>query len=266
MENYYNPKEATHQFAATVQNKMGFPLLKFCILSTLGGAFIAFGGLLSVIVAGGISGMENTHPGLIRFLAGVPFPVGLIMVSITGADLFTSNCAAFTLSNMKRKINWVTMGKYLLLSYTFNFIGVQIVAILLNYEVGLLAASPWVEYLHRLAEAKVNLSFTSALLKGIGANFLVCIAMFMAFTAKDTLGRCIGIWIPIMLFVTLGYEHSIANMFFIPSAMYTGADISWTTFLLDNLLPVTIGNIIGGAGMVGMVFGYLYIKEHQKEA
>ena len=97
--------------------------------------------------------------------------------------------------------------------------------------------------------------------KGIGANWLVCLGMFMGYAAKDIAGKAIGIWIPVMLFVALGYEHSIANMFFIPAAIYSGAEITWGAFLLQNLLPATLGNIIGGMGLVGAVYGYLYLKK-----
>src|SRR5690554_4364821 len=98
-------------------------------------------------------------------------------------------------------------------------------------------------------------------MKGIGANWLVCLGMFMGYTAKDTIGKCIGIWIPVMMFVTMGYEHSIANMFFIPAAIYTGADITWHDFLITNLVPSTLGNIVGGMLLVGCVYYYLFLKK-----
>src|SRR5690606_30874684 len=135
--------------------------------------------------------------------------------------------------------------KYLLLSYIFNFIGTQIVVFLLSFEVGLLDKEPWQSYLFHYTEAKVNQDFIKILLKGIGANWLVCLGMFMGYSAKDITGKCIAIWIPVMLFVTLGYEHSIANMFFIPAAIYAGADITWTDFFIQNLIPATLGNFIG---------------------
>lgn len=261
MANYYNPKETTLNFAASAINKKNLPLSKFCISAILGGVFIAFGGLLSVIVAGGIPGIGAANPGLVKFVAGALFPIGLIMVSVTGADLFTSDCAAFTYTSLQRQIKIKVFFKYLLLSYIFNFIGAQIVAFLLSYEVGLLDKEPWQAYLHHYSEAKVNQDFVKVLLKGIGANWLVCLGMFMGYAAKDITGKCIGIWIPVMLFVTLGYEHSIANMFFIPAAIYSGADISWLNFISQNLIPATIGNFLGGGVFVGCIYWYLYLKE-----
>lgn len=261
MANYYTPKEITQNFAASAVYKKSLSLPKFIVIAILGGTFIAFGGMLSVMVAGGMPGIGTDNPGLVKFMAGALFPVGLIMVSITGADLFTSNCAAFTYKYLQKNIGIYLFFRYLILSYFFNFIGTQIVAFLLSYEVGLLDKNPWQAYLHYYAEVKVNQDFIKIFIKGIGANWLVCLGMFMGYSAKDIIGKCIAIWIPVMLFVTLGYEHSIANMFFIPAAIYSGADISWSTFIIDNLIPATLGNLLGGAVFVGGVYTYLYLKD-----
>jgi len=263
MMNYYSPKEITSNFAASATYKKDLPLIKFILLAVLGGVFIAIGGLLSVMVAGGMPGIGESNPGLIKFVAGALFPIGLIMVSITGADLFTSDCAAFSYPLLQRKIGLNTFSKYLILSYLFNFVGAQIAAFFLTYETGLLDKEPWLTYLHQYSEAKVNQDFLKVFIKGIGANWLVCLGMFMGYAAKDIMGKCIGIWIPVMLFVTLGYEHSIANMFFIPAAIYSGADITWGAFILNNLVPATIGNLIGGALLVGGVYWYLYLKDEK---
>ncbi len=257
--NYISPKEIVVEFAASGVYKSGLSVTKFAIIAILGGVFIAFGGLLTVMVAGGMPGMGAENPGLIKFVAGALFPIGLIIVSITGADLFTSDCAAFTLPLMQRRIQIGIFAKFLILSYLFNFMGTQVVAYLMSSSVGMLDNEPWQGYLHRLAVAKVNMDFWTVFIKGIGANWLVCLGMFMGYAAKDIIGRCIGIWIPVMLFVTLGYEHSIANMFFVPAAIYSGADIAWGDFVVSNLLPATLGNLVGGAGLVGAVYGYLFL-------
>ncbi|MCD7935806.1 MAG: formate/nitrite transporter family protein [Tannerellaceae bacterium] len=256
---YNNPQQIATEFYSSGCYKSRLSITKFGIISILGGAFIAFGGLLSVIVAGGIPGIGAGNPGLVKFMAGALFPIGLIMVSITGADLFTSDCTAFTLPLMKKKITVTTFCKFLLLSFLFNFIGTQLIAWLFTYQTGLVSHDPWQTYLHQYADLKVNQDFLKVFVKAIGANWLVCLGMWMGYSAKDIIGKAIGIWIPVMLFVTLGYEHSIANMFFIPTAIYTGADITWGQFLVQNLLPATLGNIIGGAGLVGCIYGYLYL-------
>ncbi|MDR1503004.1 MAG: formate/nitrite transporter family protein [Prevotella sp.] len=261
MKNYNTPKEITVEFANSGIYKSNLPLSKFSLIAILGGVFIAFGGLLSVMVAGGMPGAGAENPGLLKFIAGALFPVGLIIVSITGADLFTSDCTAFTLPLLERRLKAFTFVKLLILSYLFNFIGSQIVAYLLSSGVGLFDKDPWQHYLHHYAEVKVSQDFTTVFIKGIGANWLVCLGMWMGYAAKDIIGKCIGIWIPVMLFVTLGYEHSIANMFFIPAAIYSGADILWSDFILHNLIPATLGNLIGGAVLVGCVYWYLYSRK-----
>jgi formate/nitrite transporter len=261
MKNYNTPKEITVEFANSGIYKSNLPLSKFSLIAILGGVFIAFGGLLSVMVAGGMPGAGAENPGLIKFIAGALFPVGLIIVSITGADLFTSDCTAFTLPLLERRLKAFTFVKLLILSYLFNFIGSQVVAYLLSSGVGLFDKDPWQHYLHHYAEVKVNQDFMTVFIKGIGANWLVCLGMWMGYAAKDIIGKCIGIWIPVMLFVTLGYEHSIANMFFIPAAIYSGADILWSDFILQNLIPATLGNLIGGVVLVGCVYWYLYTRE-----
>lgn len=259
--NYLSPKEIAVEFASSGVSKSKLPISKFIIMAILGGVFIAFGGLLSVVVAGGSPGVGLENPGLVKFIAGSLFPIGLIMVSITGADLFTSDCTAFTLPLMQRRLRAGIFMKYLLLSYLFNFVGAQLVAWLLSADVGMFANDPWQTYLHGMAGTKVDQDFWKVFVKGIGANWLVCLGMWMGFSAKDIMGKCIGIWIPVMLFVTLGYEHSIANMFFIPAAIYSGAPILWSDFVVMNLIPATLGNFVGGAFMVGCVYWWLYLRD-----
>lgn len=257
MENYNSPKETTLRFSDAGLQKTKYPLSTFMLLSIQGGAFIALGSLLSVIVAGG---MVTDSMGLIKFVAGALFPVGLIMIILTGSDLFTSNCATLTIPCLRKQIHIGTLIKYLLLSYFFNFIGTQLIAFLLSNHVGLLDKNPWQNYLFHLADQKVNQDFLTVLVKGIGANWLVCLGVWLGYASKDIIGKYIGIWIPVMIFVTLGYEHSIANMFFIPAAIYGGADISWTAFIVQNLIPSTIGNLIGGGVLVGCLYWFLHIK------
>lgn len=259
--NYYTPNEIAREFSQSGIYKANMPTSRFIVLALLGGAFIAFGGLLTVIVTGGMPGLAAANPGLVKFAAGALFPVGLIMVSVAGADLFTSDCAAMTMPRLQKQISWATVLKIWILSYVFNFIGSQLVAYGLASEVGLISSSPWKDYLHQVANAKLHYGFGTVFVKAIGANWLVCLGTWMGYAAKDVAGKAIGIWIPVMLFVTLGYEHSIANMFFIPAAIYSGADISWGQFLVDNLLPATLGNIVGGAVFVGCAYWFVYLKK-----
>ncbi|OPZ77785.1 MAG: putative formate transporter 1 [Alphaproteobacteria bacterium ADurb.Bin438] len=261
---YNTPKEIAVEFCSFGMCKTKLPFAKFALLSFLGGAFIALGGLLSVIVAGGLPGIAENNPGLIKFIAGALFPVGLIMVSVAGADLFTSDCAAMMLPFKEKQINFNALLKVWVLSYIFNFFGTQFIAYFMTSSVDLVAHDPWRSYLHNYSMHKVDQDFYKVLLKGIGANWLVCLGTWMGFAGKDIVSKSLGIWLPVMLFVTLGYEHSIANMFFIPTAIYTGADITWADFIIKNLIPSTIGNIIGGASLVGCVYWYIYMKTETK--
>jgi len=261
--NYNSPKEIAAEFCNSGLYKTRLSFVKFSLLAFLGGTFIAFGGLLSVMVAGGMPGIYLTNPGLVKFAAGAMFPVGLIMVSIAGADLFTSDCTGIILPFLEKQISILTLLKIWLISYIFNFAGAQFVAWFMTYKTGVIATAPWSDYLNHLAEGKLSKDFATVFLKGIGANWLVCLGTWMGFAAKDVIGKAVGIWIPVMLFVTLGYEHSIANMFFIPAAIYSGAPILWSDFLLNNLLPATLGNIVGGALLVGCVYWFLYMKREE---
>lgn len=258
-----DPKTAVLAFMESGFYKISLPLAKFAVIAILGGAFIALGGLLSVIIAGGIPGIGAENPGIVRFAAGAAFPVGLIIVALTKTDLFTSDCAAFTIPLWEKKLKITTFLKYLLLSYLFNFIGTQFIAYLLSSHLGYFAEDPWQTYLHDLSLNKINQDWMTIFYKGIGANWLVCLAMFLGFMAKDTIGKAVLIWIPIMMFVALGYEHSIANMFFIPAAIYSGASITWNEFIMNNLIPATLGNFVGGSLLVGTAFWYVHLYKEK---
>lgn len=258
---YYQPAEIATLFADGSKAKADMPFLKFFLFAVLGGIFIALGGLLTVVVAGGMPVTLDMNPGLVKFTAGALFPVGLIMVSVAGADLFTSDCAGMTLSTMQKKTTVFALLKVWVLAYAFNFIGAQLVAFFMAHKTGIIASAPYNDYLHSLAYGKLKYPWDTVFLKGIGANALVCLGTWMGYAGKDVIGKALGIWVPVMLFVTLGYEHSIANMFFIPAAMYTGADITWSHFIIDNLIPATIGNIVGGAVFIGLIYGYIYNKK-----
>lgn len=257
------PKQIAMEFGQSGVNKTRLSFLQFALLAILGGCYIAFGGLLTVVVAGGMP-ESAANPGLIKFIAGALFPIGLILVVIAGADLFTSDCAGMSLAYLRKEVSIKAVLKIWLLSYFFNLIGTQLIAFFMSSQIGLINVDPWKSYLHKLAENKVHHDFYTVFLKGIGANFLVCLGAWMGYAARDTLGKAIGIWIPVMLFVTLGYEHSIANLFFIPAAIYTEANIQWSEFFIHNLLPATLGNIVGGV-LLAYVYWQIYLKKSDFE-
>lgn len=257
----FSPKEVAYEFCNSGIYKSNLGTTRFALLGILGGAFIALGGLLTVIVAGGMPEVAIANPGIVKFMAGCLFPVGLIMVTIAGADLFTSDCAGVVLPYLKKKITLTAVFRVLAISYVFNFVGTQFIAYFMSSSVGLFDADPWRSYLHNVAYSKTSLDFYTVFMKGVGANWLVCLGTWMGFAGKDLVSKSLGVWIPVMMFVTLGYEHSIANMFFIPAAIYSGATITWSQFLVSNLIPATLGNIVGGSLLVGSVYWYIYMKK-----
>ncbi len=255
---YHNPAEIASIFGDSSYSKANTPFIKATLLAIMGGIFIALGGLLTIVVAGGMPDIAAHNIGLVKFTAGALFPVGLIMVSIAGADLFTSDCAGMVLSTMQHKTIMKELLKVWIIAYVFNFIGTQIISYFMAYKTGIISSAPYIDYLHSLAYGKLKYPWETVILKGIGANALVCLGTWMGYAGKDVIGKALGIWIPVMIFVTLGYEHSIANMFFIPTAIYSGAEITWGQFIIDNLIPATIGNIIGGSIFIGCIYSYIY--------
>lgn len=229
---------------------------KLIVLSMLAGIYIAIGGLLSVLAGYGFPELTAGNPSLQRLLSGAAFPIGLILVVMLGAELFTGNNAVLMPAALNGKLsafsvirNWVTV-------YFGNFAGALLFTTLFVYACGITAVSPYHEAVQRIAEAKVAMPWHVVFLKGIGANWFVCLAVWLANTARSAGARMFGCWLPVMAFVAIGYEHSIANMFFIPIGIMEGADATIHQFLIDNLIPATIGNIIGGALMVGTVYWY----------
>ena len=255
------PPEIINVASRLAIDKANYSTRKVLVLSFMAGAYISFGALLSILVGGGIPGIAATNPGIAKFLFGAMFPVGLMMVVMAGAELFTGNNAYFMPNVLSQKQSWTAPLRNWVLVYFGNFVGAVIVAYFLTYLTQVVHTEPWIDKVHQIAISKTSNPFFKTLLKGIGANWLVCLALWMGMSAQHTTGKIMGIWWPVMAFVTMGFEHSIANMFFIPLAIFEGADISWMDFIVKNLIPATIGNIIGGAFFVGTLYWYAYGKK-----
>ena len=245
--------------AGCAKTRLSIP--KQLVMGFLAGAFIAFGGFLAIVVGSGSPALTEANPGLARFVFGAVFPVGLVLVVIAGSELFTGNCGVITPACLTGAARWNALIRNWVFVYIGNFAGSVFVALFLAYWSGLINGGTLGDASAAIAEAKVGLGFWPALLRGIGCNWLVCLAVWMAIGAEDISGKILAIWWPIMAFVTLGLEHSVANMFFIPLGMFNGADVTIGQLLFSNLLPVTIGNIIGGAGFVGVVYWWIYGRD-----
>lgn len=242
--------------------------LRLLIWALLAGAYIAFGAQASQMVSFNLLADPDSL-GVGRLVSAAVFPVGLMMVVLCGAELFTGNCLMI-IGVLDRKIRIGGMLRNWVLVYLGNFLGALLVVALMKstglWETGsgLLGAS-----VIKTAQAKVQLSFGQAFVRGILCNWLVCLAVWMSTGARETVSKIFAIWFCIGLFVISGFEHSIANMYFIPAgiaaaadsglAQLAGCDVSVLTvgnFLVKNLLPVTLGNILGGGLFVGMVYWF----------
>lgn len=235
------------------------------LLGMLAGAYIGIGGLLSVMLGNGLPGIAAENPVIVKLLSGAAFPVGLMLIILVGGELFTGNNATLMPATLNRRIppyyfllNWLTV-------YVANFIGAFLFVYFLVYKTGVVQAEPWLSATQKIAEHKVSLSWGNVFLRGIGANWLVCLAVWMALASQDLTGKIFAIWWPVMTFVVIGFEHSIANMFYLPLGILQGANISWQAIWLDNLLPATLGNIVGGSLLVGTMYTVLYTKKTKEK-
>lgn len=250
-------KKATGKFSHTL------------VSGILAGMYIAFGAVFSIT---SISGLAWTVPfGIIKFIAGLAFSLGLILVMIAGAELFTWN-ALLVIARLNKKISGLQMIKNLILIWVSNFIGALIVIGLVyvwwwylfgNGVVWETALNIWVH--------KLDYGFMQALSLGILCNILVCLGVWLAWSGRSTGDKVLGILFPIIAFVAGWFEHSVANMFYLPFAyllkisgfVVANIDMSHLTLkyiFVNNLLPVTLGNIIGWAVFVGMAYWRLYGK------
>lgn len=252
------PKETVAKAVEVGQTKASLSVGKMLLLGIFAGALIALAGVGATL--------GNVYAG--KLAGACIFPIGLIMVVITGSELFTGN-NLMIIAALKGQIKWRALFKNWFIVFIGNFIGALIVAVTAVYS-GVLDSAA--EAVINTAELKTNLSFLEALLRGVLCNVLVCLAIFMAFSAKTVSGKILAIFGPIMLFVLCGFEHSVANMYYGPAGIFMaikneiGASLNMDAFLINNLLPVTIGNIIGGAGLIGCGFFLAYPHQDQPKA
>ena len=263
MSSFKSPVETAKAISKTAGAKDSANIVNVILLSFLAGAYIAFGGLLAVVSSAGM--LKAGAPiGLEKFVFGAVFPVGLIIVVLAGSELFTGNVMFMTLGVLDGTASVGGLAKNWVISWIFNFVGALFVAYVLAFMGGIVPADPSNAIAAKaiaVSEAKVKLDFVTAMIRGIGCNWLVCLAVWLANASDDIIGKIVGIWFPIMAFVCIGFEHSVANMFFIPLGWLCGAHISWYYIITANLIPVTIGNIIGGALFVSCIYWYTYLKD-----
>lgn len=242
---------------AAGEKKANMPANKVFGLGVLSGCHIGFGALLMLTVGGACPGLASSNPGLQKMVLGAfGLPFGLMMTLFTGAELFTGNTALVTMALLEGKANVGQLIKSWSASYAGNFVGSVALAYLAFLGNTLAGGGASLG----VAAAKTSLPFATAFVRGIMCNWLVCMAVYLASFAKDAVGKMVPIWFIISSFVAMGLEHSVANMFIVPLGIFNGASVSWSTFLMKNLLPVTLGNIVGGAVCVAAAFCLAYGK------
>ncbi|AFM39744.1 formate/nitrite transporter [Desulfosporosinus acidiphilus SJ4] len=272
---FLTPAEITQSTIQTGMKKVALPIPKQILLGILAGAFIAFAAEGSNMAAFNLFAKPETY-GLGKVLAGAIFGTGLMLVIIAGGELFTGN-TLISAGVLEGKIKITDMLKNWFFVYIGNFIGSVFIAYLMvqsglfSSSVGLLGGITI-----KIASYKVGLSFSSAFYLGIMCNWLVCLAVWMAYGAKDMTGKILAIFFPIWLFITSGFEHSVANMYYIPAGILAKANpswaaashlspqalagLNWSTFITNNLVPVTLGNIVGGCVFVAGIYWLVYKK------
>ena len=275
-----NPANIASSLADSIcVKKVHLNFLSLSILGIFAGAFIGFGAELATIIGHDMGKFVGV--GLTKFMMGAAFSVGLMLVVIAGAELFTGN-NLIVLSVLDKKVSiWGLLRNWAIV-YVANIIGSLILVAIMYYSklwegggqaIGVFSL--------KIAAAKANLTFWPAFFRGIGCNWLVCLAVWMALSARATVGKVFAIFFPIMAFVASGFEHSVANMFFIPMGMVLKGvqpivaasgiaaeklqNLDLFGFLIRNEVPVTLGNIVGGAFFVGVLYWFAYVRKSKKE-
>ena len=279
--------------------KVGLPAWNMIVRGFMSGAYIAMGGALATVCSTGIVyaaltpaqiAANVTAPiaggfasaGMAQLILGAVFPVGLIITVLTGAELFTGDAMLAPMAAFIHKITWAQVLTLWVFVYIGNLIGSMFWAYLMangpfvSFDaVGAATVTAFGSRAITIAAAKVSyvgmMGMWSAFLKGIGCNYLVNLAILLGICSDDMVGKFFGIWFPIMAFVSMGLEHSVANMYFIPAGIFTqgfitdptkiNAGINWVTMWTNNVIIVTLGNIVGALFFVGILYWVAFRKE-----
>jgi formate transporter len=255
----YSPEQIAARIEDTGVAKARLPLLKMAALGVLAGGFIGLGAMFYTIVAADpLLGFA-----IKRVLGGVVFSLGLILVVVAGAELFTGN----NLMVMSWVAGRISTG-LLLRNFAVVFLANAVGAIGLAWLVSLSGPDDVIRHAGvTIAMTKVSSGFAEAFYRGMLCNVLVCLAVWLAMAGRSVTDKVVAIILPVAAFVAAGFEHSIANLYFVPLGLFLGGDgLTWSAFLANNLLPVTLGNLLGGAGMVGLVYHVIYRRGRRESS
>lgn len=265
-----SPKEMAAAYLAVGEAKASLSFWKTFVLAIFAGIFIAIAGVGATVAAATVASAS-----VAKLISACIFPAGLLMVLIAGSELFTGNCLLI-IPVLSKRIKLAAMIKNLIIVVIGNCVGAMLIAFLCSYGgVFSLFNEAVAVSVVNTAAAKCNIPFVQALIRGILCNFLVCLAVWMALAAKTVGGKLAAIYLPILIFVVCGFEHNVANMYYIPAGLFAAASdlyssvdpiegLNWGSFIVKNLIPVTIGNIIGGAGLVGTGYWFVYLNKNDK--
>jgi len=268
------PSEIAEKAESLGVKKAALPFWTMFALAVLAGAFIALGALFATVTLAGSSSLPY---GVARLLAGLAFCLGLILVVVGGAELFTGN-NLIVMAWASGKVSAGALLRNWVIVYLGNFVGsLGTAALMLMAKQYTFGGGAVGETALKIAASKVNLGFWQALALGALCNGLVCLAVWLTYSARSTADKILAIIFPITAFVAAGFEHSVANMYFIPYALLIElsdpafvagladkvdvSSLTWGAFLLSNLLPVTLGNILGGAGLVAAMYWFVYLRK-----
>lgn len=255
MANYYNPVEIAEVSIQKGIEKANLNKWSMLLLGFLAGAFVAIGYIAYIRVTGQL---PKEWGSLVTLIGAMIFPIGIILILVGGGELLTGNMMAVGIAYAAKKVSFKKIMENWLLILFFNFLGAVFVAYFFGHYLGLVEG----DFLHKTvstAQSKIDATFTEALISGIGCNWLVAMAVWLSYAAKDLTGKIIGMYMPVMVFVLIGFQHVVANMFIIPAAIFA-KEATWMD-LINNIIPVFIGNGIGGAVFVGMIYFYAYKKQ-----
>lgn len=264
---HLKPADILEKILESAELKTKMPLKKRIIFGIFAGVYIAFAGAGANMASFNLLANPETF-GLGKILSGTIFTTGIMMVILGGAELFTGNTTMLAAVADKR-ISFISMLKNWIIVYICNFVGGALIAFMVYYSGGLNAGDGMLGAMTlRIAAGKVNMDFGQALVNGIMCNWLVGMAVWVSTGAQTTVGKIVSVFFPIWLFVTAGFEHCVANMFFIPAGIFAKesgiflsisgigsealSNLTWGGMIVNNMLPVTVGNIIGGAVCVAM--------------
>lgn len=259
----HSPLEIARNYVEVGIHKTNLSAFKMIILGFFAGMFIGFAGIASTTASSTIAAAS-----VAKLTGALVFPAGMAMVLIAGSELFTGN-NLIIIAVLEKKVSVLKMLKNWLFVYLGNFAGAAFVAVMVVYgNTPNLFGGALAGAIVSAGAARTSLTVCEAFIRGILCNILVCIAVWMSFAAKKVSGKLMTSFWPVMVFVLCGFEHSIADMYFGTAALLTSArfgiaaeGLTWFNFIFKALLPITLGNIVGGAGIVG--FGYWLIYLHQ---